>query len=189
MHIDENNFILELRKHNKKALDFLYDNYKGLVYKVVLTVLKDRASEQDIEECVADVFIGIWKNILKYDSSITSFKKWLIAVSKYKSIDYLRRRTIVPDSVDLNNEVTDFSENIESIIIQKENIESITKLINNMNDIDRNIFIKKYFLDESTVDIANNLKLPRSNIDNRLSRGRKNLKRKWLQITGGGINE
>jgi RNA polymerase sigma-70 factor (ECF subfamily) len=189
MKIDENNFVLELKKHNKKALDFLFNNYKRLVYKVVLSVLKDRSSEQDIEECVADVFIAVWKNIDKYDASITGFKKWLVSICKYKSIDYLRKESIRPITSNLDEQLGDPFENIELTMIQKENFKALRSLIDSMNEIDKQIFVKKYLLDEKTIDIANSLSLSRSIVDNRLSRGRKTLRQKWIEIVGGGINE
>lgn len=184
MKIDENNYIKELKVGNQKALDYIYSKYVGLVYKVVYDILKDKSAQQDIEECVSDIFISVWKNVLKYDSNITEFKNWLIAISKYKAIDYLRNLSKTQKTVELDDDVIFSKDNIENKIIQDSNIKTIYDIINNMNDMDKQIFIKRYFLDESIINISEHLKVSRSVIDNRLSRGRKNIKNKWNEIMG-----
>ena len=157
MKIDESNYISELKRKNSKALDYTYSKYVGLVYKVVFDLLKDTASKQDIEECVSDIFTSLWKNATKYNDNITTFKKWLVAIS---------------------------NDNIEKKIIQTNDVNTIIGIIKNMSETDRQIFIKRYILNENINNIAEYLKLPRTVIDNRLSRGRKFIKNKWEKLMG-----
>jgi RNA polymerase sigma-70 factor (ECF subfamily) len=81
-------------------------------------------------------------------------------------------------------------EQVESLIISKENKNEVIKLIKELNEIDREIFIRRYLVQEDIVDIANSLGMNRSAVDNRLSRGRKVLKKKLIFLRNGGcINE
>lgn len=68
--------------------------------------------------------------------------------------------------------------NIEGEIISKENRKEILDLINSMKEVDREIFIRRYFLDEDIELISQKVNMNRANVDNRLSRGRKFLKEK-----------
>ncbi|WP_232423588.1 MULTISPECIES: sigma factor [Bacillus] len=45
-----------------------------------------------IDEIVNDVFITLWFHIDSYDEDKALFQHWLISVSKYKAIDFKRKR-------------------------------------------------------------------------------------------------
>lgn len=184
MKIDESNYISELKRKNSKALEYTYSKYVGLVYKVVFDLLKDTASRQDIEECISDIFISLWKNAVQYNDNITTFKKWLVAISKYKAIDYIRKLRKAQEIVELKEDTAISNDNIEEKIIQTDDVNTIVGIIKNMSEIDRRIFFKRYILNENINNIAEYLKLPRTVIDNRLSRGRKLIKNKWEKLMG-----
>lgn len=63
-------------------------------------------------------------------------------------------------------------------------------MIKDLKGMDREIFIRRYLIQEDIVDIANYLGVNRSVVDNRLSRSRKILKEK-LEILKKGecVNE
>lgn len=52
----------------------------------------------------------------------------------------------------------------------------VVKAINGMDEPDKSIFLMKFFLGMSSSDISDKLKLTSSNIDVRVSRGRKKLR-------------
>lgn len=79
MKIDESNYISELKRKNSKALEYIYSKYVGLVYKVVFDLLKDTASRQDIEECVSDIFISLWKNAKKKKQASAIYSKHIFS--------------------------------------------------------------------------------------------------------------
>lgn len=185
MKIDENNFVNELKKGNHKALDYIYKKYVGLTYKIVSDVLRNRASYQDIEECVSDIFVGVWKNASKYRPEVTTFNKWLISVSKYKAIDYLRKIQKSENTIELQDHIPDINSNVDKKIIESNNMDTLISLIKDMKDVDKEIFIRRYILNENIIDIAEYLKVPRSVVDNRLTRGRRSIKNKWIEIMGG----
>lgn len=189
MRIDDSNFIDQIKKKNSKALEFIVNTYGNLVYKVAYSVLYRGNDISCIEECVNDVFLCLWNNIDSFDQSKGNFKNWLIAVTKYKAIDYKRKicRQANPECIDDYSLADD--ENTEKIIIEKENREELLALINSMDPVDREIFIRRYFLDEEISNIADKLSIRRSAVDNRLSRGRKSLKKKFSALKGELFNE
>ncbi|MGG7178358.1 sigma-70 family RNA polymerase sigma factor [Clostridium paraputrificum] len=184
MTINSNNFINELKKKNEKALDYVYKSYSGLAYKMAFDVLKEVGTKEDVEECVSDIFVGVWNNIAKYDNNITTFKQWFIAVSKYKAIDYKRKLLNKNTNVELDEEKLTEPCTTEERIIMAEDMDTLRNIINEMKDVDKQIFIKRYILDESISDISEALGLSRGALDNRLSRGRKTIKNKWIEIMG-----
>ncbi|EKN43209.1 RNA polymerase factor sigma-70, partial [Clostridium botulinum CFSAN001627] len=81
-------------------------------------------------------------------------------------------------------------EQVENLIVSKENKDEIIKMIKDLKGMDREIFIRRYLIQEDIVDIASYLGVNRSVVDNRLSRSRKILKEK-LEILKKGecVNE
>jgi RNA polymerase sigma-70 factor, ECF subfamily len=190
MQINEGNFIKELKSKNTKALEYAFDNYCNYIYKVVFSVFGSKQYSTYIDECINDAFMCLWNNIDKFDEEKGTFKYWFKAVAKYKAINY-KKKIIKDTNVDcLEDYIFATKEQVENLIVSKENKDEIIKAIKELNGRDREIFIKRYLIQEDIVDIASSLEITRSEVDNRLSRGRKVLKEKLdLLRKGGCINE
>ena len=63
MKIDEKNYLKELCNKNEKVLEYVIDNYSAIVNVVIRNVLRFFENEGLIEECISDVFFGVWDNI------------------------------------------------------------------------------------------------------------------------------
>lgn len=183
LRIDEDNFIQQLKNRNVKALEYLVDNYSELIYKVVYSVLKNT----NIDECVNDIYMAVWRNIESFNNSKGNFKTWIIAVSRYKAIDYKRAVNKNPDEGCIEDYDLTSKDNIEDIIISKENKNEILCIINEMKPIDKEIFIRRYFICDDISDIAKDLNINRAVVDNRLSRGRRFLKEKLIALKEGVV--
>jgi len=190
MRISEDNFIKELKNKNPKALEYAFDNYCDYIYKVVFSVFGSQQYSTYIDECINDTFMCLWNNIDKFYEEKGSFKYWFKAVAKYKAINY-KKKIIKDTNVDCIEDYTfESEEQVEKLIVSKENKEEVIKTIRNLNEPDREIFIRRYLVQEDIVNIANCLGMNRSAVDNRLSRGRKILKEKLAFLRKGGcINE
>ncbi|KAJ51045.1 RNA polymerase sigma-70 factor (ECF subfamily) [Clostridium tetanomorphum] len=187
MKINEENFIKHIKNRDAKALRFAVDTYANLVYKVVYSVFNSNDYIGEIEECVNDVFLSLWNNVESFHEEKGNFKSWLIAISKYKAIDY-KRKLYKEKSLECIDDVIIIEEkDTEKLVILEENREEILKAISELKDVDKEIFIKRYFLDENINNIAKALGINRSTVDNRLSRGRKILKEKLNFLREGII--
>lgn len=182
MGIDDKNFIKELKKKNHKAMDYIVDTYSNLIYKVVYSVLCSSHGTDSVEECTSDVFMSIWDNIDCFDVEKGTFKTWIMTIAKFKAIDYKRKLMKHSDYTDIDDLNLASGENIENAFILKEKRDEILSAINEMNEPDKYIFLKRYFLNEDIDSIAESLNLTRAAVDNRLSRGRKFLKGKLIKF-------
>jgi len=173
MSINEHNFLLELNKKNPKALEYIIDSYSNLVFKIVLKVLGDENREV-AKECVNDIYLLVWNKHQLYDSEKASFKNWLLAVSKYKAIDY-KRSLRKEANLELEKEILFSNTDIENEYILKEKKSELLKLLYKGNELDREIFIRKYIFDEDINIIAKDFNLSRGAVYNRLWRTRNSL--------------
>ena len=58
--------ITGIKNRNERAINDVIVKYSKLLWPIVFAVLKNVGTEQDVEECVADVFIDLWENPDKF---------------------------------------------------------------------------------------------------------------------------
>ncbi len=179
----------ERRKTVKPDIERFMDLYMGSVYGVAKSILMNIGSEQDIEECVQDVFIEAWNNIDRFDESRGSMKTWLLILCKYRALN-------VKKSLMRKRKVVDFEEvqlsskgDIEENLLFKERKDEIIQAVNSFNSIDKEVFLRRYFLEQSIEYICSHMELSRQAVDNRLWRGRKRLREILSFEEGRSINE
>lgn len=177
MGCNETNYIQRLRKGKEDSLEFIVDKYLPLVKGVTYKVLSTFKNEGIIEECVNDIFLSIWNNRDKFKGDNDDFKKWICAIAKFKAIDYYRKEV---KKIDISlDEFSIVSKNqLEDEIIAMEDREELIKVINLLDPMDREIFIMKFFLGVKSQDIATKFGVTKASIDNKISRGKKKLKKK-----------
>lgn len=176
MDINDENFIRELRRKNEKSLEFIIDEYGALVNGIIRNTLIDLNNYGLIEECVSDVFLGVWNNVSKFTGDSGKFKSWICCIAKYKAIDYYRANAKKQNaSLELNENLCS-DENIEEKVLGNMKKRDVIKAINDMGQPDKSIFLMKFFLGMSSSDISDKLNLTCTNVDVRVSRGRKKLR-------------
>ncbi len=180
----DTNFIKRLQRQEEDALDFVVDTYlpiiKGITYKVLIPL----KNEGVIEECINDIFLSIWNNSKKFKGDSTDFRKWICAIAKFKAIDYYRKAR---KEVEFPSDYMDLNANLsaeDELILLEDRTELIT-LINQLEPVEREIFIMKFFLGLKTDEIAKKLGLTIASIDNRVYRGKKKLNKKVTSLELG----
>lgn len=187
MKITEDNLVTQLVNKNPKAADYIVETYSNLLYKIIYSVLGVYKDPQLIEECLNDVFLSSWNNINKFSKDKCKFKSWISAIAKYKAIDYKRKFSKNKELNPLDDQFEILNYSTEDEILKAERKTELIELINNMNKIDKTIFLKKYFIDESVKKIASDLNLTITNVNTRLCRGRKLLKEKLILLEERGV--
>jgi RNA polymerase sigma-70 factor (ECF subfamily) len=79
--------VLRLQQRDPQALAELYDRYGRLVYSLILRVVRDTATAEDL---VQETFLRVWNRVQGFDAGKGSVAPWLLAVARHRAIDYLR---------------------------------------------------------------------------------------------------
>ncbi|WP_301108788.1 sigma-70 family RNA polymerase sigma factor [Sporosarcina sp.] len=172
----ERNFIRRLKRKKEDAIEYVVDAYLPFVKAVVYKVLGSLQTEADMDECISDVFLAVWENSDQFEGEAADFKKWICMVAKYKAIDQYRRmekRKTREQGMDDMSFISD--SNAVGDLLAKEEQEELLVAMSKLNEVDRDIFTMKYFLDMSNSEIADSLCVTKAAIDNRLYRGKKQL--------------
>lgn len=181
MKINNQNLIKQLHLKNEEALAYVIDKYGGLLKSVIgknMACLKEQQ-----EECFNDVLLAIWQNIDSFHPEKNSFKNWIAAIAKYKSIDYLRKYKNQLSEISyesIGHEETYKDKNLEAAI-ENELSEKTEEMLSCLKEKDREIFIRLYVGEEPVDIISEDFNMNRSVIYNRMSRAKKKL-RKWKGV-------
>ena len=182
--INDSNYIEELRRHNEDALEFVLRRYGNLLKSEIRCYLQGYQDEQ--EQCLLDVLMRIWDNIDKFDASMGSFPNWIVALSRYRAIDFLRRNAGVEISsleelLERGDDVLASLEETASIDISEEIIkaedfkEKLCDALGSLEPKDRELFIKLFIEEISVEDLSRQTGMSKPIIYNRVSRGRKKI--------------
>lgn len=165
-----------IKKRNLKGMDILIDNYGGLITSVVRRTLGTLINYE--EECINDVLLSIWESIEGYDKDKNTFKNWICAIAKYKSINYKKRYLAKYEQLEISEEIY----YIDKQLLNMEIEEGINDILSCLNEKDKELFLKYYIEGYELSEIAKENKTNITNLHSRLSRGRKkvreNFKRK-----------
>ena len=61
MRVTDENFIKHLKKKREEALQYVIDEYMGIIKAIIYNALKSYNDPQIIEECISDTFLGLMK--------------------------------------------------------------------------------------------------------------------------------
>lgn len=180
MKITEENFIAQLRKRNEKALEYVIDNYGWVIKSIVRKDLYNLKNHQ--EECINDILLGIWDNIFSFDENKNSFKNWAAGIAKYKTVDCRRKYLRDLENEDIDCMQIAAEDDAYKEVTKKEIDKDIDKLLNCLKKEDKDLFIKLYVEEQGVEDISKETGLKREVIYNRISRGKRKIK-KMTDIT------
>lgn len=182
MKANRRNFIKRLKKSKEDALEYTVEHYLPVVKMIVEKSLRSQRNHGLVEECINDVFLAVWHYIDQFEGEADDFRKWIAVIAKYKATDAFRKASKSPEiQVD---EI--FIQVEESGYTEEEREEQFLHYLSGLSEVDRTIFIMKYYLYMKNGEIAEQLGLSTQAVDNRLYRGKQQLKTKWTYIKGGG---
>ncbi|MBR6968004.1 MAG: sigma-70 family RNA polymerase sigma factor [Ruminococcus sp.] len=176
----DNDLRLLMAESVQKCHRAVFDRYCNYVYAVVISVLRGCGSREDIEDCVSDVFLKIYKRFDENTDLSGSLKSFIGAVSRNTAIDAYRRLSVRNSkSVYIDDESTEelssgerLAENTE----KKEQSRIILGKIRELGEPDSTIIIQQYYYNRSAKEIAKSVSMTASAVQKRSSRARQKLR-------------
>lgn len=170
--MDESTALERLRAGDEAALGWFIDKYAGYVATIVNNMLLPRLTAQDVEETSADVFYALWQNSGRISRG--GVRAYLGGIARNKSRDALRRACI---DLPLMDDVLDIpAPGPDEALTEREMHERTRRAVDDMDETDREIFLRHYFYCQSVAVIAAALGLNANTVKTRLRRGREKLR-------------
>ena len=173
-----------LRSNPDRGYEMIIDRYGNLVYAIVLNKLKNISSREDIEDCVSDIFVEIFRNTDKIDEGKGSLKSFISTVAKRTAIDEFRRlsklysRSVSIDDENENSIISDITP--EQTNEAKTEKRIIWETIKNLGEPDSIILIQQFFYDKTAKEIGRLLSMTAAAVQKRSVRARERLKKELV---------
>ena len=181
--LNDKKIISAIEARDERVLAFVVQKYSRLLWKIAASILINAASVQDVEECVADVFIYLWQYPEKYDPDKAKLSSWLSVVARSKAVDSYRR-------IARKKEISMEEIVVESLGYAENNVadeekDKLRSCIEGLDEKEKELIIRRYYYEQKPAEIAVALDMPKKQVENRLYYVRQKL-RKMMEMQEGG---
>lgn len=165
-----------------QGIEIAIEQYGGAVKSICKSILAGYPI-QDVEEAISDAFVGLWKSrdkvLIKNGKGL---KIYLYGIARKTALDKKRALAKQKPTEDFG-QIPEMAstENIEEAVVKQSENEMLFGLIEDMKSPDREIFIYRYYEQNSIREIAETLSISVKSVEGRLARGRERLKKQLLQ--------
>lgn len=97
--LDDETLIGYILQAKPEALASLYDRYSRLVFSIALHTV---GRYETAEEITQDVFLRVWNKAYTYQPDQAKVVTWISSITRYRSIDMLRKRGARPQNDSLS---------------------------------------------------------------------------------------
>ena len=165
----------------QRLFDSHYKRLLGIANQILL-------NQADAEEAVSDTYYKVWRHLGEFEelSEVDTVRK-LTVITRNAAFDLRRKNNAKKNKTDSliyvdedslrEYDIPDMTGNPEYAAITQERIEAITAYIDALDEPDHTILLLKFKFGRRTGEIAEQLGMSRTQIDNRISRARAQIRR------------
>jgi RNA polymerase sigma-70 factor (ECF subfamily) len=168
--------VRRLLRRDVSAFEELYDRHSRLVHALVLRILQQATTA---EEIVQDVFLQLWRNASQYDRSRGPFVPWLLTLARNRALDQLRlkserqrRREEQAEELPSVIAIPDF----EGALDEKRRAARVREVMSSLNPQQKRAIELAYFEGLTHTEIANALNEPLGTVKSWIRNGLLKLK-------------
>ena len=156
---------------DQSALTLLYDSTSRLVFGLVLRVVTDRATA---EEVLLDVYTQVWRQASTYDSKRGAPLAWMMTIARTRGIDRLRsgkHEHQYKESLDAIGEVAATTASPEADTVSSERRQLVRTALDSLSVEQREVIELAYYSGLSHSEIALQLGQPLGTVKTRTRLG------------------
>lgn len=172
--------LIEKIKHgDEAAMDIIINQYARLLWTIADAILEKVGTIQDVEECVADVFIYLWQHTENYHPEKGKLKVWLSIIARSRAINRYRQLCKHP-TLPFHDEQLLLALEIpqpDQEIVQKD---FLISALHTLSEEEQDILIRRYYYEQKPKTIALALGIPVKRVENLLYRTKQKLRQKLI---------
>lgn len=183
----EQEIISSIKNKTDNAPELFLQQYCPLIRYIVVPFLRNN---QDIEECINDIVLKVCDKIDSFDSQKGSWNAWITTIARNTALNKARTYKSKENTViSLESEgliyIPSSDLSPEEIIIKKEKQNIVAKAIGNLSKQEKVIFYRRYYYQQSIMQIAAELGMTERSAEGKLYR----IKKKLQDMIGGELND
>lgn len=176
--------IVDLYWHrSENAISETAAKYGGYCYSIAYNILTNK---EDAEESVSDTYLAAWNGIPPRRPSFLA--AFLGKITRHISIDRWRIRNAgkrgggeITLALDELEECIADNETVEQIYERREMINTLNNFLDTLQEIDRSVFLCRYWYLDSIQEIAANFGFSESKVTSMLHRTREKLRKRLVK--------
>jgi RNA polymerase sigma-70 factor (ECF subfamily) len=174
--MEEEKLIKMIHSGDAQAYIHVIEKYNKLLWVIVGGILNNVGTSEDIEECISDTYLSLWRNPKMFDIRRGTLKTFLAVVAKSKALDrYRKLKKIV--IVELDEAISSSDDDLFEHIARQELYSELYEAIRTLDEPNKEILIRRYFFNEKPSGIADKTHLPLREVENRLYQSKQKLRR------------
>jgi len=158
----EHELLALVRQRTREGFNYLYENYSGAIYSVILTIVSDPEQASDT---LQEVFVKIWKQIETYDEQKGRLYTWMVQIARNSSIDVVRSKKY--QAHQQNREITESVYKVGDNDFNPDNI-GIRKAVHQLKKEHKELVDLSYFQGYTQEEMSEMLKIPLGTVKTRM---------------------
>lgn len=151
-------------KGDVHSFELIVEKYQVNILRFVYGMLKQREASEDITQ---EVFITVYNKLNMYNNKY-SFFNWVLQIAKNKTIDYTRKyRKVFEHDIDEAYDVSSSEMGPEESIEFEEMKGKVTKYLETLDEVDKQIVNLRYTQDMTFKDIGDILSITETTVKRR----------------------
>ncbi|GAA4841533.1 sigma-70 family RNA polymerase sigma factor [Paenibacillus vulneris] len=179
--LTDEQLVEQIRQGDEEAYRLLIERHKNYIYTLVYRMVEHRETAEDLTQ---EIFIKLYRSLVHFRGD-AKFTTWVYRLTVNLVTDYRRSQRRRPYEALLDKMKNWFGnrqEEPEAAALQKEEQQTILKLLSELPDKYRLILYLYHYKQLSYQEIAEATQLPMKTIETRLYRGKALLKQKWQEV-------
>lgn len=160
----EDELIRRAREGDSAAIEQIVQHHQEAVFRLAYLMLGDAAEAEDVAQ---EAFIRALKALATFDAT-RPLRPWLLSI--VSNLSKNRMRSISRYWAALRRSFVDSQSSLETENARQLDAESLWKAVQRLNPADQEIIYLRYFLELSTTETADVLKIEEGTVKSRLSR-------------------
>lgn len=175
-------------QRDEQAVTDLYQQYGSLVYSLALRICQNVESAQEVTQ---DTFLKVWRQSDRWDAAKGRLVVWLLTITRYTAIDYLRRESRQPQTgyttLDDLAETVGKQPRIDDAAWLDRRI--MLSLLTDLPPEQQQVIELAFYQGMSHSQISEYLRLPLGTVKTRLRLGMQKLKTGWLAAVNAEMDD
>ena len=154
-----------------RAFEAVYDRYSRQAYSLARRITGGAGGA---EEATQDAFLSLWRGASSFDPQRATLATWLLALVRYRSIDWVRRatpRALLQDLTEGAAERIEAPERTEEQVLASEEHNRALRLVAELPPEQREVIDLAYFGGLSHTEIAARVGIPLGTVKGRVRLG------------------
>ncbi len=170
-------YMVAIARGDEAALAQLYDQTSRLVYGLVLRIVREPSTA---EEVTLEVYMQVWRSASNYDTSRGSVNAWLATAARSRALDWLRSKQARlhrdAQTAEALPEIADLATNPEQSLAQRQQSMLIRQALAGLPPDQRVALDLGFYSGLTHSEIAEQLNVPLGTVKSRIRMGMNKLR-------------